>query len=301
MDIRQLTYFVRVVELGSFSRAAAFLHIAQSALSRQINGLEIELKERLLVRNGRGVTTTEAGDRLLGHARSMLALYERAYEDMENARLGRTGSIAIGMPGSLAGIVNTSLIRKLLSELPDAKVHILTGRSTQLQEWLVSGRIDMAVLFDAPNNSMLEIHDLFEERLHLYEQLPEGETDTQGPPIPVMELAEMPLIITSRPNRIREMLETALAREGRKLLVECELDSLDTTFELISDGIGRSVASLRGRRTIAAAAGLRTRRIVDPELILKVQIVLRMRRLNNRLHDTAFRILRDLCLETLRT
>jgi LysR family transcriptional regulator, nitrogen assimilation regulatory protein len=254
-----------------------------------------------LVRNGRGVTTTEAGDRLLGHARSMLALYERAYEDMENARLGRTGSIAIGMPGSLAGIVNTSLIRKLLSELPDAKVHILTGRSTQLQEWLVSGRIDMAVLFDAPNNSMLEIHDLFEERLHLYEQLPEGETDTQGPPIPVMELAEMPLIITSRPNRIREMLETALAREGRKLLVECELDSLDTTFELISDGIGRSVASLRGRRTIAAAAGLRTRRIVDPELILKVQIVLRMRRLNNRLHDTAFRILRDLCLETLRT
>lgn len=299
VDIRQLTYFVRVVELGSFSRAAAFLHIAQSALSRQINGLEIELKERLLVRNGRGVTPTEAGERLMGHARSIIELYDRAYEDMENARLGRTGSVAIGMPGSLSGVISTALIRKLHAELPDAKVHVLTGRSTQLQEWLVSGRIDMAVVFDAPNNSMLEVHDLFVERLHLYERMPEGETETLGPPVPLAEIADTPLIITSRPNRIREFLEAALAREGRKLLVECELDALETTFDLLRDGVGKSVATLRSLRTVPSAGGLRVRRIVEPELVLKLQIVLRTRRLNNRLHEAAFRILRDLCMDLL--
>lgn len=299
MDIRQLTYFVHVVELGSFSRAAAFLHIAQPALSRQVNSLELELKQRLLIRNGRGVTTTEAGERLLGHARSIIQLFERAHEDMENARLGRSGSVAIGMPGSLSTAISTALLRKLLSELPDAKVHILTGRSTQLQEWLLNGRLDMAVLFDAPNSPMLEIHDLVDERLHLFERLPDGEADTEGPPITLAEMAEQPLIITSRPNRVRELLESALARSGRKLLVECELDSLDTTIDLVHDGGGKSVATLRTRRTIGAAKNLRTRRIVDPELVLKVQIVLRSRRLNNRLHDAAFEILRDLCLEIL--
>ncbi|MCI5078264.1 LysR substrate-binding domain-containing protein [Oricola sp.] len=299
MDIRQLTYFVKVVEMGSFSRAAAYLHIAQPALSRQVNGLEVELKERLLIRNGRGVTPTEAGERLLGHARSILQLLERTYEDMENARLGRTGSVAIGMPGTLSTAIATALVRKLHSELPDAKVHVLTGRSTQLQEWLLAGRLDMAVLFDAPNSPMLEIHELLDEKLHFYEPEPGSESIRMGPDIPLSELVDQPIIINSRPNRVRETLENALARDGRKLLVECEVDALDTTFALVSDGSGKTVATLRAHRTVNTARGVRARKIVKPELGLKVQIVLRARRLNNQLHDAAFRLLRDLCLEIL--
>ncbi len=301
MDIRQLTYFMHVVELGSFSRAAAFLHIAQPALSRQISSLETELKERLLIRNGRGVSPTEAGARLLNHARSIIQLFERAHEDMENARLGRTGTIAIGMPGSLSNSISTKLIRKLHAEMPDAKVHVLTGRSTQLQEWLMTGRLDIAVLFDAPNSPMMEIHHLYDDRLHLFEPVPEGETEVEGPPITLAELANYPLIITSRPNRIREILEAAFARTGRKLLVECELDSLETTFDIVQDGGGKSVASRRLRRSLHAARSLRTRKIIEPELILKVQIALRTRRLNNQLVDTAHTILADLCLAILRS
>lgn len=300
MDIRQLSYFVHVVDLGSFSRAAAFLHVAQPALSRQVVSLETELKERLLIRNGRGVVPTEAGLRLLGHARSIIDLFERAHEDMENARLGRTASISIGMPGSLAGAVSTGLIRKLHAELPDAKVHVLTGRSTQLQEWLLTGRLDMAVLFDAPKSPMLEIQHLFDDRLHLYEPMPEGETAIDGPPITLTEVGNFPLIITSRPNRIREILEASLARLGRKLLVECELDSLETTFDLVKSGGGRSVASRRLRRTLNQASNLRVRKIIEPELVLKIQIVQRTRRLNSRLLDSACVILSDLCLEHLR-
>lgn len=301
MDIRQLNYFSKVVEMGSFSRAAVYLHIAQPALSRQITGLELELKQRLLIRNGRGVTTTEAGDRLLEHARVILQLFERANEDMENARLGRTGSVAIGMPTSLSAAISTPLIRTLHDELPDAKVHILNGRSTAIQEWILTGRLDMAVLFDAPNSPMLEIQELFEEKLHLYEQLPPEDTDIMGPDIKLSEVADSPIIITSRPNRVRELLENALAREGRKLLVDSELDSLDTTFDQVRAGAGKTVATLRSRRIVRSATeGLRTRKIIDPEMALKVQIVQRARRLNNRLHDVAFQVLRDLCMDILK-
>ena len=71
MDLRQLEYFVRVAELGSFTRAAIALDIAQPALSRQVRLLEVELRQNLLVRNGRGAAPTEAGKLLLEHARGI--------------------------------------------------------------------------------------------------------------------------------------------------------------------------------------------------------------------------------------
>lgn len=300
MDIRQLNYFAKVCEMGSFSRAAAFLHIAQPALSRQVNALENELKERLLIRNGRGVTPTEAGERLLRHAQDIVEMLERTYADMENARLKRVGSVAIGMPGSLSAAISTALIRKLQAELPGAKVHILNGRSSQIQEWILSGRLDMAVVFDAPNSPMLETHELYEEKLHLYEPMPEGAAEPFGPDVPLAELVDRPILITSRPNRVRELLEAAFSREGRKLLVDCELDSLDTTLDMVRSGAGVTVATPRARRTARSGQGLRLRRIVAPEIGLKVQIVLRARRLNSELHDTGFRVLRDLCMELLK-
>jgi LysR family nitrogen assimilation transcriptional regulator len=299
MDIRQLAYLVQVADQGSFSRAAAFLHIAQPALSRQIATLETELKTRLLLRNGRGAVPTESGARLVEHARLILELFDRAYEDMENLRLQRTESITIGMPGSLSTSITTDLIRRLRADIPDAKVHVLTGRSTQLQEWLLSGRLDLAVLFDAPTSPLLEIQDLFDDRLYLFEPLPKGETQWLGPPITLLELADQPIIISSRPSRVREILESALARRGRKLLVECELDFLEPGFDLIQDGVGKSVGSERLRRRIGAHRRMMMRPIVEPELILKVQIVRRMRRINSRVLDIAFKILHELCLHSL--
>ena len=74
MDLKQLEYYVHVAELGSFTRAANVLNVAQPALSRQIRLLEVELRQNLLVRNGRGVTTTEAGKLLLEHGRGILHL-----------------------------------------------------------------------------------------------------------------------------------------------------------------------------------------------------------------------------------
>jgi LysR family transcriptional regulator, nitrogen assimilation regulatory protein len=297
MDIRQLSYFVRVAELGSFSRASTFLHVAQPALSRQIHNLEVELKERLLIRNGRGVEPTEAGERLLSNARGILRLIERTYEDIENARTGKSGRVAIGLPATISVAIATALIRRLRDELSDAQVTLVHGRSSQLQEWLLSGRLDMVIMFDAPSSPMLEVTDLVEEGLYLVGA--EGAFDDVGP-VPLEALASLPMIVACRPNSTRVLLDSELARLGQKLNIVFELDPLDTMFDLVQDGFGFTVASIRTMESKGAGAGLAVRKIVGPELVLAIQLVQPARRVNNRLQEAAFRILKDLSLKLLR-
>ncbi|KRA44858.1 LysR family transcriptional regulator [Devosia sp. Root635] len=297
MDIRQLKYFVRVAELGSFSKAAAFLKIAQPALSRQIRNLELEHKEALLIRNGRGVEPTDAGNRLLEHARGMLRLMDRAYEDMENSRTGKLGRVTIGMPATLSVIIATPLVRKLREHMPDAKITLAHGRSSQLQEWLLGGTLDMALVLDAPATPMLEIHPISVDSLGLMgtmEML--GSTD----PIPMRDLAHIPMIIQSRPNKIRVMVDTVLAQVGEQMEVVLESDSHETSFHMAQEGMGATIHTMRFQRSIPAAADLVFRRIVEPEVVMKSQIILPARRPISRLQDEAFDIFRDICRTLLR-
>ncbi|MDE1950493.1 MAG: LysR family transcriptional regulator, partial [Burkholderiales bacterium] len=93
MDLKQLDYFVHVAELGSFTRAATVLRVAQPALSRQVRALEVELRQPLFDRNGRGVTLTEAGKRLLAHGRGILQQVDRARQDLEDQRGAASGRL----------------------------------------------------------------------------------------------------------------------------------------------------------------------------------------------------------------
>ena len=86
MDLRQLEYFIRVAELGSFTRAADVLGVAQPALSRQVRLLEVELRQNLLQRHGRGAVPTEAGELLLAHGRGILHQVERARDELAQLR-----------------------------------------------------------------------------------------------------------------------------------------------------------------------------------------------------------------------
>lgn len=111
MDLRQLEYFVRVAELGSFTRAAIELDIAQPALSRQVRQLEVELRQTLLLRNGRGALPTEAGKLLLEHGRGILHQVQRARDELDRLRGGLHGRVAVGLPNSLARVLTVPLTR----------------------------------------------------------------------------------------------------------------------------------------------------------------------------------------------
>jgi LysR family nitrogen assimilation transcriptional regulator len=251
MDLKQLEYFVRVAELGSFTRAAIALDVAQPALSRQVRLLEVELRQTLLVRNGRGATPTEAGKLLLAHGRGILHQVERAKEELGRVRGALAGRVAIGLPPSLARVLAVPLTRAFRQKLPQASLSISEGLTANMQEWLITGRLDIAVLYNAQPVPEIEIQPLREEELWLVQQRPPGlSEDPPPPPMPLRELAEVPLIIPSRPNAFRMQVETELANIGCRPIVALEIDGVSAILDLVADGAG---AALLSRNAVASS------------------------------------------------
>src|SRR5512133_1174511 len=163
MDLKQLEYFVRVAELGSFTRAALALNIAQPALSRQVRLLEVELRQNLLIRNGRGALPTEAGQLLLAHGRGILHQVERAREELGRVRGALAGRVAVGLPPSVAKVLAVPLIREFRQRMPEGTLSISEGLSAAMQESLANGRLDIAILYNAPPSPDTELTPLLEE------------------------------------------------------------------------------------------------------------------------------------------
>lgn len=174
MDLKQLEYFVKVAEMGSFTKAAIALHVAQPALSRQVRLLEVELRQNLLKRNGRGASPTEAGQLLLAHGRGILHQVERAREELARARDGLTGRVVLGMPPSVARVLTVPLTRAFKEKMPDAQLSITEGLSAAMQESLMSGRLDIALLYNATATTGIEIRHLLDEELWLVQARPAG-------------------------------------------------------------------------------------------------------------------------------
>ena len=132
MNFKQLAYFVQVAELGSFSKAALVLDIAQPALSRQVRALETQLHETLLLRNGRGVVLTEAGQRLYAHGVNILQSLAQAEAEMGANRDAPLGRITIGLPPTLARQLTLPLINGFRRRCPLAKLSIVEGLSSHI-------------------------------------------------------------------------------------------------------------------------------------------------------------------------
>ncbi len=292
MEIKQLSHFVRVAELGSFSRAASFLNIAQPALSKQIFQLEQELKETLLIRTGRGVTLTEAGETLLAHARTILNHVGKTYEAIENIRRGKSGRVILGMPAIMSNIMAVPVIAALRTELTDAEVTVVHGHSSKLQEWLLSGQIDMALMFNTPPSPLLEVYSLGDEPLWLLgtPQFLEGRKQAR-----LRLLTELPMIMGTRSNSVRVLLATELAKAGQALNIVFELEAFEPRVELARQGHGCTVASTWSLSSKQCDfTGLMALRLVPSDIRIAVHLVLPARRARNKLHDATFTIVRDI-------
>ena len=239
MDLKQLEYFVRVAELGGFTRAAQALNIAQPALSRQVRLLEVELRQNLLVRNGRGATPTQAGQLLLEHGRGILHQVERAREELGRARTGLTGRVALGLPPSVARVLTVPLIRAFRQCMPQAQLSISEGLSAAMQENLQNGRLDIAVLYKPLPAPGIEHTPLMQEELLLVQARPPGSPkEPPPPPIALREVAALPLVIPTRPNAVRMHVESEMAAIGCRPLVALEIDGVGAILDLVADGAG---------------------------------------------------------------
>jgi len=274
MDLKQLEYFVRVAELCSFTRASIALNVAQPALSRQVRLLEVELRQSLLVRNGRGATPTEAGKLLLEHGRGILHQVERAREELGRVRGSLAGRVAIGLPPTLARVLTVPLTRAFRQQLPDARLSISEGLSAVMQEWLVNGRLDIAVLYNAQPATGIEMTHLMDEDLLLVQARPPGlAEDPPARPISLKDVAKLPLIIPSQPNAIRLHVEAEMASIGCRPLIALEIDGVSAILDLVADGAGCALLS-----RIAVASSIRPsaftmRPICQPQLRTRLSLV----------------------------
>jgi LysR family transcriptional regulator, nitrogen assimilation regulatory protein len=240
VDLKQIEYFVRVAELGSFTRASSALNIAQPALSRQVRLLEVELRQNLLVRNGRGATPTEAGKLLLEHGRGILHQVNRAREELGRVRGALAGRVAIGMPPSIAKALAVPLSRDFRARLPHAALSISEGLSFAMQESLINGRLDIALLYGAVATPGLEITPLMEEDLFLVQRQASRKIAKS---VTLREVAALPLIIPTRPNAMRMLVEAELANIGCQPQIALEIDGVPALLDLVLDGAGCAVLS----------------------------------------------------------
>jgi len=241
MNLRQLEYFVRVAELGSFTRAALALDVAQPALSRQVRLLEVQLRQNLLLRNGRGVTLTEAGALLLEHGRGILHQMARVQEELADVRGGMAGRVALGLPPTVARAWAVPLVHAFRQRLPQVQLSIAEGLSVGMQEALSSGRLDVAVLYNARPCAELELAPLLREELVLVQARPPGLAEEPLLPLSLAALAEVPLIIPRRPNAMRMQVESALAELSLRPCVVLEIDGVRAMLDLVADGLGSAV------------------------------------------------------------
>lgn len=282
MDLKQIEYFVRVAELGSFTRASVALSIAQPALSRQVRELEVDLRQHLLQRHGRGVTLTDAGKLMLEHGRGILHQVARAREDLDRARGALTGQVSVGLPPSLARVLTVQVCRAFRQHLPEATLSITEGLSTQMQDWLQTGRLDVALLYNAPVSSELSVDPFMEEELFVVSPRPDtraglGE-DTERP-ARLEELARDPLIVPSRPNALRMVVERRMADLGLAPRIAMEIDGVPAILDLVSEGLGYAVLPRHAVLTATKPERYLLRPVRPARLVAEVSIVTSTRRI----------------------
>lgn len=302
MDLKQIDYFVHVAELGSFTRAASVLRVAQPALSRQVRALEVELRQPLFDRNGRGVTLTEAGKRLLAHGRGILQQVERAKQDLEDQRGAASGRLAIGLPPSLSRTLTGPLVETFRARFPKATLTVVEGLSTYTLEWLVLGRVDCAVVYNATPSAAIDLVPVLDEPLYLVSARAAGTPAGPGRPVALARLAEHELVMPGRPHSIRMLVETTLAGAGLKPRIGLEIDSVPAILDLVERNPLHAVLALNALRGREAAFAARPITVAkeQPPLATKLWIATSAQRPRGPLVEQGSALLAQTLVEHLR-
>jgi LysR family nitrogen assimilation transcriptional regulator len=243
MDVRQLRYFAEVAANANFNRAAERLHVAQPALSRQIHKLQDELGVALFRRVGRGIALTRPGALLAEHANFILKQLERARDAVVAEATEPRGTAALGAPPSVGYSVFASIAERYAAKYPGVTLRLVEGMTHNLLQWLRTGQIDLAIITLPDANPASLDKDLALTRTIVEDLLVFGppEIDRLPPLTSLKDLTQLPLILTSRPNMARLIMENAASRQNIHLDVRLEVESLHVMKDLVARGLGYGV------------------------------------------------------------
>lgn len=266
MELRQLRYFVTVVEEASFTRAAARLHLAQPGLSAQIRQLERELGHPLLDRGGRTVSPTEVGAAVLPHARAALAATERITHTTEEFTGLLRGQVRIGLISGAA--VEEFDVAAVLADFhhdhPQIGISLTEDTSERMLAALGRGELDMALV--GMTGAELDPAIGIEVALDTAVVAAVAAADPgYGDEVALTALRDRPLICLTPGTGIRGVFERACAAAGFEPGIAYEAAAPALLLRLAARGLGIAVVPELTAEE-AAAFGVRTVRIVEPEL-----------------------------------
>ncbi|EBK2260092.1 tricarballylate utilization LysR family transcriptional regulator TcuR [Salmonella enterica subsp. enterica serovar Newport] len=238
MELRQLRYFVRIIETGSMGSAAQDLDIGVSALSQQMSRLENELAIRLLQRTSRGVTPTNAGLAFYSQAQLALRHADDAILAAREARL--SGHMSVGMAPSTASILGIPFIHAMQENYADVRLHVVESLSGNLERMINTRQIDLAIVFQKDKILRWSARPILEEQLFLIGShallaaLPDN-------PITPEQLAGIPLIMPSQGHGLRGRLDAVCQEHALNVEIVAEIDGLALLMRAVRDGLGATL------------------------------------------------------------
>jgi len=241
MDMRQLRYFVQIVESGSLAKASRQLFIAQPALSQQMARLEDEVGKPLLVRSSRGVLPTENGEALYHHAKFMLRQLDQAVAVARQETAGVSGRVAIGLAPTTVCRLGLPLLQHLRALFPGILLNVIEGLSGHLEHMTRVGQLDLAILFSQTAASEQTVEPLLEEELFAIlpaesDLVPLGQST-----ITLAQLAQLPLILPSPGHGLRRRIALEFERMNVALDAVAEIDSLPLLMACVDQGVGVTI------------------------------------------------------------
>ena len=240
MDLRKLRYFAGVVEAKSISRAAESLHVAQPALSKSIQALELDLGTPLLQRSRQGVTTTEAGARLYDHCQILFKQVERARSDIRRSVGAPSGQVVVGMPHSLVSVIALPLLQMMTKRFPEVRLELRQDQSHFLAAEVRANKLDFAVIASPRSRSGLVCQSLLVEELLFITKRNDG-TDDSTTSISFEEASRRQFVLPSMGNGLRACAEGHFRARSLPLDVKYEVDAIALITQCVLAGLGASL------------------------------------------------------------
>ena len=271
MELRQLRYFVAIVDHGSLSRAALVLHVAQPALTQQLRQLEEELGAQLLHRSAQGVLSTDAGKIFYEHAQAILKQVGDARSAVTQSATRPSGSVTLGLPHSISGALALPLLMAARASYPEITLQLTEELTGNLAEQLKSGRINLAVLFDDGQLAAFAAAPLVTEEL-MFICRPHAPYAPTAAQVTLAEALASTLILPAQQQGVRPRIEKVAREAGLTLSSVIEINSIAILKSALLADMGATILPVAPLLAEVGSGALLAYPIVQPTLARSVSL-----------------------------
>lgn len=294
MNLRQLRYFVGVIDAGNMTRAAEQLHVAQTALGTQIRLVEEDLGVALLMRHSRGVAPTRAGELLYARARAILTLVEETRREVAGLGQDEPETIRLGITPALMLAVGTEVTVTAREQVPGLSLSMVEAMSHVLIGALPRGECDYILCYDVPDLPGVHRTALLQDDLVLVTR----PGPLAGRPVPLAEALDETLAMPEAGDSVRTAVARAAGDLGLRLQVAFEVRSIPAMKGLVQRGVAASILPYASVLEEVRGGTLQARPIVMPS-VRRTLFLARASQAGPFRHDAALRTIIDAAITSL--